>query len=216
MKNCFLILIALTASPATAQNTPPRFELGSTLLTINNVHGFNAQAPSQVQAINGLFFRYNKQRSAFRFQASYSESFQKYTPNLVWIDALGGNIFSKDFGFGAGVQRTVLKQRDWLYIFADLSYRNIFSTGSRLYSNGPAFQSNYSLSTNALEATVGVGLKFKLADRILLSTECGYSLRQGWTKYRETNAFTGIHSNYKFRGSSVNPLQVKVHLTWSF
>lgn len=116
----FIILFKISYG----QDTIRRFEFGSTIFTMNS---FNIASQSKsisyshfgtgerplFELINGLFFRFTKNRLALRVHASYSDfsSASTFTTDAWPYGPIGGNINNKDFRIGAGCQFSILEQR---------------------------------------------------------------------------------------------------------
>lgn len=197
-----------------AQDSLKHFEFGATFMTLNSRHNplfFTSRAP--VEITDGLFFRYTKNRFGFRSQVHYSKnsSYDHRQKSLTDIIAIGYT--NKNFEIGVGGQYSLLKKKDWLYTFVDLSYRNQFSVGYRYDSNGGI--NNFTNSMNGLNTSVGLGFKIKTFNNLYLSSELGYDSFYGNRKYSNTNMSTGATYKYNGIGKDLSPF-LKLHLTYKF
>ncbi len=160
------------------------------------------------------FFKYLKNRSAFRSLLSYNECHLKYYAPTGCIDCTSGESNNKDFRFGLGFQSNLLRTKEWLYGFADLSYRNVFSSG--FFHGGIAgYDNSFSSSTNGLDGIIGFGLKLKLFEDIFILPELGYNTFFGSVNFKTTHLIRGETSKYSYSQANANPI-AKLHLTIRF
>jgi hypothetical protein len=213
-KLIFALTLVSFFGTSKAQDRPKRFELGSTLATIT-IYDFRYSSPSY-EFINGLFFRYSRNRFALRALASYSDKTTTHTFAAFESPYFyGGSANNKDFKFGIGTQLSIFKSSDWLYTFVDFAYHNTVSTGYRFgYLN-----ETFSSTANGLDCFFGVGAKFKMIKNIYLSPEIGFCGSGQFVK-RTTisadayNLTTGRPEAYKdsYTRSAINPI-FKLHLS---
>ena len=164
--------------------------------------------------VNGVFFRYHKKRSAFRALLSYSDNTSNYTPPPNSADGITGSISNKDFRVGAGVQRWLLKSKNWLYAMADLSYRNVYSSGA--YSGGIAGANNVFWRTgNGVDALLGIGFLIHPLPSLCLSPELGYFITHTVNDRTEESFNTGHRWSYRYSETNLHP-QLKLHLSARF
>jgi len=202
---------------SSGQDTTKRFEFGSTLVTVDMYDlGYS---PPTFQYINGLFFRFTKKRFGLRLHASYSDKTTSYTstslePPYFW----GQTTNNKDFKLGVGGQFSILKRKEWLYSFLDISYRNIFSTG---YLFG-VWNKTFSATSNGFDCFAGIGFKIKIAKYFNLSPEIGYYsssqfVRKTTTSADTYNLTTGqlVSYNDSYSITDISPV-FKLHLTVKF
>ena len=203
-------------NPLIGQEKEKHFELGPTLITINSLgtiyHSF-VDKPS-IEYSNGLFFKYNKKRVAFRSIISYNESYFKYNAPAGWIDATSGESINKDFRIGLGVQYSLIKRKDVLYILTDVFYRNIYSSGY-VYGGISGLNNSFSSSTDGVDGLVGFGLKLKLFEDIFILPEVGYNIFYGKVNYNTAHLLYGEPSKYQYTEANLNPV-AKLHLTVRF
>jgi hypothetical protein len=197
-----------------AQDSMPNFELGPTLLTANsfNTQYSYAQTRPSIEVLNGLFFRYNKNRLSYRGLLSYVENRIEFKPPAGTADGISGSVSNKNLMLGAGVQHNLKKTKDWLYVFADVCYRNTFSTG--INSGGIAgITYKYSNNSNALDSYFGLGFKIKIIKQLFISPELTYNLCFGKTITKNSYPLN-THKNvtYDFNLNSL----IKVHLSVKF
>lgn len=199
-----------------AQDKVKRFEFGPTLVTVNslNKNYYSRSDRQPVEISNGILFKYFKKRITFRALLSYNECHFKYYPPTGWIDGVSGEASNKDFKFGLGIQYDLLRTKNWLYGFTDISYRNVFSSGF-FYGGIAGYENSYSSSTNGLDGIIGAGLKLKLFDDIFLSPEVGYNTFFGNVYFNTTHLRIGENSKYSYSEFNANPI-AKLHLTVRF
>jgi hypothetical protein len=200
------------------QDTIKRFEFGSTLVTTNLFSNdpFVPESPS-FQFINGLFFRYSKNRLAFRVHTSYSDNSSSDSyQSIDWPATQSHYRNNKDFRIGVGSQFSILKNKDWLYSFLDFSYRNIYSSGH----NDGSIPTKYWATVNGVDCFLGFGLKIKTLKNVYISPEMGYYSSSQFVN--KTTTFTydyyfGEPTKYNFSYSEThfNPA-LKIHLTVKF
>lgn len=197
------------------QDTLREFEFGSTILTIISFDpGFSGYRPSP-EFINGVFFRYTKKRFGLRIHASYSNNTTSSTSYYAGRP-IGNQVNTKGILIGAGGQFTILKHKQWLYAFLDISYSNSSSAG---YQYGPISQKSTGTS-NGFDCFSGFGFKIKAFKNIYLSPEIGlYSSSQFINKTTTPTDVIFIsgpvnyHSSYS--ETNLNP-GFKLHLTVKF
>ncbi len=195
------------------QDTIRRFEFGSTLITIKSFYNSNysAQDRPPIEFINGLFFRYTKKRLGIRAHASYSENFSSYTAHPNCFNCESGDINNKDFRIGIGGQFSILKKKEWFYTFIDISYRNVFSTGS--YSSVSTNANNlFSSTANGIDSFFGLGFKAKLLKSIYVSPELCYNIFYGIINSSTTSLTSGQTTKSNSLNGHLNPV-AKLHLT---
>ena len=207
-----LILFTLCSLYSWGQKTENQVEFGSTLLTINSLqtpeHYPQLRAP--VELLNGIFFRFHKNRLAIRALSSYSENFSNYSAAPDSFDIESGEVKHKDFRIGLGIQHNLLKNKNWLYLFGDLSYRNVFTEG--LSYGGLGGNYSYYSTGNGFDLFLGLGGAFLLIKNLCISPELGYLIN--YNIENQTSVMT--NTGYTYSGSTINtnvsPL-VKLHLT---
>lgn len=198
------------------QDSTRRFELGSTLLTINSFNRIYYFAPDRpsFEFMNGLFFRYTYKRLALRLHASYAENSTSFATPSYWSDGGSGDISSKDLRIGAGVQFSLLKRKEWLYTFLDLSYRNVFSTG-HYYGGYTGAYDRFSSTANGFDSFLGLGFKIKTIKHVYLSPEIGYYSSSMFVNKTTTPINSGKSSSYSYTEVNIKPV-IKLHLTVNF
>jgi hypothetical protein len=197
------------------QDTLRRFEFGSTLMTINSFntnYNFAPDRPS-FEFINGVFFRYTKKRLGLRLHASYTDNSTSYATPPEWSDGSAGDINNKDFRIGVGGQYSILKRKEWLYTFLDLSYRNVFSTGHYYGGLGGANE-RFSRTGNGFDSFLGLGFKIKTIKHVYLSPEFGYFCSTKFVNQTTTN-YWGQTSKFNYSEIDLRPV-IKLHLTVKF
>lgn len=193
------------------QDTIRRFEFGPTLMTINSFNTnyyFAADRPS-VEFINGLFFRYTKNRLGLRLHTSYTDNSSSYESPA---GPTSGDINNKDFRIGVGGQFSLLKRNDWFYTLIDLSYRNVFSTG---HDRGLSiYPTSFSKTANGFDCFLGLGFKIKTIKYVYLSPELGFLMSNKFVNQTTNNYFgqTSKSSNIDVNLNSI----LKLHLTVKF
>lgn len=211
-KYLILIVCLLGIFQIKAQDSLRRSELGSTILTVNsfNTNYTYAQNRPSFEILNGLFYRYNKNRNSYRALISYGENKIDFKSPPEFTEGKSGNVSNKNFMLGAGIQHNLKKNKDWLYGFIDLCYRNTFSTGTDI---GGGYSYAYSSSANGLDAYLGLGFKFKIAKQLCLSPELTYNIYFGRTdtKFNFGNA-RSTSVTYDLNIKSI----LKIHFTAKF
>lgn len=212
--NITFFILFLSVFTCKAQDSLFNLELGSTLLTVNSfntTYQFPQQRPS-FEILNGLFFRVNKKQISYRGILSYVENRIDFEPGAGTADGMSGSVNNKNLMFGGGIQKNLKKNKDWLYVFSDVCYRNTFSTG--INSGGIAgITYNYSSNSNGLDAYFGLGFKIKIIKQLFISPELNYNLYFGQTitKYSyPLNPQKNVTNNF-----NLNSL-AKVHLSVQF
>ncbi len=198
------------------QDTIRRFELGSTLITVNSFYTetyFEADRPA-LEFINGLFFRYSKKRFGFRGHASYSENSSFHASPPGTPDGSRGDVNNKDIRIGIGGQFTLLKRKEWFYTFADISYRNLFSTGHYYGGIGGANDS-FSRTGNGFDTFFGLGFKIKTFKNVFLSSELGNLIANKAVNSSSTSLTTGKTTKAHYTEINAH-LIMKLHLTVKF
>lgn len=209
----FMILFKISSG----QDSTKHFEFGPTLVTVN-MYDLGYSSPT-FGFINGLFFRFTKNRLGLRLHASYSDNTTSYTSSTFdYPYFFGGTINNKDLKLGVGGQFSILNRREWLYSFVDISYRNVFSTG---HSFG-YWNETFSSTSNGWVGFAGIGLKLKIIKSFFLSPEIGYCSSTQFVKTTTTSGdtyslSTGQLVSYKRTAAftDFSPL-VKLHLTIKF
>ena len=208
----FLFLFKL----ATGQEKEKRFELGPTLITVNSLSStyYSIVSRPSIEYSNGLFFKYNKNRFAFRSTISYNESYFKYYAPPGCFDCTSGESINKDFRICMGVQYNLLKNKDVFYTFTDLSYRNVYSSGF-VYGGLAGLNNSFCSSTNGADGLIGFGIKLKLFDDIFILPELGYNIFYGSVNYSTSHLLYGDPRKYNYSELNANPV-AKLHLTVRF
>lgn len=208
------LLFLFFQSISSAQDSLSNFELGPTLLTVNSFntqYSFPQNRPS-FEALNGLFFRYNKNRLGYRGLLSYVENKIDYQAPAGTADGMSGSVSNKNLMFGGGIQKNLKKNKDWLYVFMDVCYRNTFSTGIK--SGGIAgITYKYSSNSNGLDAYFGLGFKIKIIKQVFISPELNYNLNFSQTITK--NSFPLNPNKIMTYDFSLNSL-AKLHLSVKF
>lgn len=211
-KISFLLWLCFSAWLMAAQDSLRRSELGSTILTVNsfNTNYTYAQNRPSFEILNGLFYRFNKNRNSYRALISYSENKIDFKSPPEFTEGKSGNVSNKNFMLGAGMQRNLKKNKEWLYAFVDLCYRNTFSTGTNI---GGGYRDTYSSSANGLDAYLGLGFKFKIAKQLCLSPELTYNIYFGRSEAKFN--FGSVVSNSVSYDLNIKSI-LKIHFTAKF
>ena len=210
MKNVITILtFILIFHISKGQDTIKHFEFGSTFITVNSFNTNYHSAPDRpsIEFINGLFFRYTKKRLGLRLHASYTDNSTSYA-----TDTSSGDINNKDFRIGVGGQFSLLKRKEWLYTFLDLSYRNVFSTGHYVGIGGA--NESFSKTANGFDGFLGLGFKIKTIRYVYLSPELGCLISGKFVNQTTTDY---LEQTSKSNNIDVNLSPIlKLHLTVKF
>lgn len=187
-----------------AQDSLFNFELGVPLATYNFFdNAYYANDQPAVEYINGIFFRVTTKRLGLRAEVDYKTLHPADDHLVINVDrtpAISTNY--KDMRAGAGLQFSITRKKDWVYIFADAAYRKMASSG---FYDGGAKNDVYSFSSNGLFSRVGFGLKTKLFRVFYVSGEFGYNLIAASIKNTRTNIPTGLSNIYSYSDQSANP-----------
>lgn len=214
-KIIFVLAFISLLKTANAQVRRSNFEFGSTLTTAK-IYDPSYSRPS-FEFVNGLFFRCTRNRFAIRAHLSYSNKSTMLTTSM-WDSPYfwGKTVSSKDWKFGIGSQFSIFKQKDWLYAFLDISYRNVRSSGFEF----GYFNETFTSTANGIDGFAGIGFNLKMLKQFYLVPEIGcYTSSQIVTKTTTSadsyNVTTGqlvsYTRSYSFR--EINPL-VKLHLIY--
>jgi hypothetical protein len=198
------------------QDSIRRFEFGSTLVTINsfNTNYYFAPDRPSVEFINGVFFRFTKKRVGLRLHASYTDNSATFASPIGVADGASGDIDNKGIRIGVGGQYSILKRKEWLYTFLDLSYQNVFSTGH--YYGGIAGSSDkFSRTSNGFDSFLGLGFKIKTIKHVYLSPEFGFLCSTKFVNQTSTPLSGGQTSKSNNIDVNLNPI-LKLHLTVKF
>lgn len=193
-----------------------KYELGITPATLNTFYPNDYKNTSNVldrpayEFVNGLFFRYTKNRWAFRVLASYSQNSASITS--IQLDSLKHDIQNRDIRIGIGGQYYFFKH--WFYAFVDATYRNVFSTGNNMggYAN---VQEKFSQTANGIDSYGGLGFRITLFKVVCISPEISTLLT---TKLSNTTT-TDLKTWNTFESSNFDlnsQFVTKLHLTVKF
>ena len=167
--------------------------------------------PISINYPNGLFFRYTKKRLGVRALASYSKNSFSYNSSGD-PDNMNGTENIKNFILGIGGQLSIFKKKDWLYTFLDAQYRNRYSSGFYI----DYWNHSFTTSTNGLQTSLGIGLKFKIFKMIYISPEIACMVFYGHENYTVTSLmYYGVVTKDSDRGGDQN-FVAKLHLTVKF
>jgi hypothetical protein len=210
-----LIFVIFLFQTTRAQDTIKHYELGPTIIGMqasSNYYGYFVEQHYPLQIMNGLFFRCVKNRIGFRAQLDYSKGHDSYIPGDGCSDCQSVYSDTKDFRIGAGVQFSVINEKDWLYTFTDLSYRKLLVDAS---VSGGISGGTYSFTSKqkGAETALGMGFRLKIFKSVYLSPELSYIIFYNSREYRETyptyatpnkttvmqqNIFAKLHLTVKF------------------
>ena len=171
MRKLIYLTLIFLVHISKGQESAGSYELGSSLMTASFLdYEHSVSGSPTFEFVNGLFFRYTKGKLGFRAHVNYSEPSSKVTyPAAYRPVPFNQYINSKDFRIGAGTQYSILKNKEWLYSYLDVSYRNIYKSG---HSDGEMALRYYSTS-NGFDCSLGLGFKIKLFKSVYLSPEVG-------------------------------------------
>ncbi len=217
------IILSCLLHTAVAQNTGKSFEIGVNLVMLHsnsvNPYGMinNSSYVRPIEYVNGVFFRYVKNRWGLRAQAAYA---QYYSPNIhplvssTYQKEFGGRAEYKEFRLGLGTQFALTTYKNSVYAFADAIYRNRFASGDY---NDDVVGSDYTFtsSQNGFNFLVGLGYKIGLSKRLCLSPELAVDVFKG----RESIHRNSLYSSQTSSGMSNQTnteLSLKLQLTYTF
>ncbi len=204
---------------SSGQDSIRHFEFGSTLITINSFNSDYYFAPDRpsVDFMNGVFFRFTKKSFGLRLHASYSNNSATFDSHSATFETplgiaygVSGNINNKAVRIGVGGQYSILKHKDWLYTFLDLSYQNTFSAGHYYYDSGSI--EKFSRTTNSFDSFLGVGFKIKTIKHLFLSPEFGILTSTKFVNQTSSHCACLKSNNMDV---SLNPI-LQLHLTVAF
>jgi hypothetical protein len=212
---CLLVLLS-HSQIVNGQDSLRRFELGSTLLTVNSLQTVHYYPPDRpvLELMNGLFFRYTKKRLALRLHAGYSEITLAFDSPLQSSGNEKGSVSNKDLRLGVGGQLSLLRRKEFLYVFLDASYRNVFSTGYYFWGLSGA-PDTFSRTANGFDCFAGLGFKIKTFRYVFVSPELGYFCASRFIS--QTNPGVRGSDGFSFRYSETDLYPAaKLHLTVQF
>jgi hypothetical protein len=214
-----LLLLLLFSCAATGQDNLRHFELGTTILTVNGESDLGEARQKPVfEFINGLFFRYTKQRLGFRALTSYTQYHQVpygFSSFPTLIDKAGDHQHYKDLKLGIGGQ-FALVPKNRLYSFVDVIYNNIYSAG-RPFTECPTPDAiaYTSITINGIDTHFGFRFSFPLFKHFKISPEGCYGFFKGQrNSYRKS--MWGGESWFSTDKISNGQIFLKVHLTYEF
>ncbi len=149
-------------------------EIGFTSLTVNEFSKYNYSIPglSPVNFFDGIFLRYTKNRIGFRFNANYENVREDnlLDENPPFFDNKG----EINYQIGLGGQYNIFKSKNWIYTFADISYR-FSESKSESYGGIVNSHSRHTFTTNGVNTFFGLGFTIKPIKHIIISPEIGYN-----------------------------------------
>jgi hypothetical protein len=215
MKKAILFIPVLLCFNIKAQDTSKRFELGSTLVAANTLNYYYYQEHPRFEFMNTLFFRYKLcSRFSLRASGGYSEyNFSTEIPPYI-VDGGGMRSFNKDFRISGGAQFSFFKTNEFLYTFADVNYRNVFSKGFQ-YGDWGGSEYNFTKTTNGFDTYLGLGSKIPLCKSVYLSPEIFFCISHAQQKGSLYPIFSGpaIPYSYSYTNSNAG---ARLHLTVKF
>lgn len=217
------ILLTCLLQNATAQNSNKNFEIGVNLvsvhsLIINTKEVYNQSSYIRpIEYVNGVFFRYVKNRWGLRAQAAYA---QYYSPNLhpfgfSSFDAeWSGRTDYKEFRLGLGTQFALTNHKNSVYVFADAIYRNRFASGVYI-DDVVGGDYSYTTAQNGMNCLIGLGYKIGLTKRICLSPELAIDVFKGREAIHR-NSLYGSQTSSGLSKQTNTELSLKLQLTYRF
>ncbi|MES2762898.1 MAG: hypothetical protein V4677_11855 [Bacteroidota bacterium] len=169
-------------------SNPRPYEVGYLFLGLNSYQPrlFSPPGVSYFEFLNGILAKYKYKKLSLRFHASYL--YKKTTLQFALPSTRDfGNATVKDYKIGTGLQYSLVKKYDYIYTFADLSYRKRAVTANIVTS---LYQTNIVSKLNGMNMVVGIGSKLKLYKNLYLTLETGYDQTYlvGKSKYSSYNS----------------------------
>lgn len=197
-----------------AQESKPRLEFGSTLLTVNSLQssGMYPQSKPSLEYLNGIYLRYQMNRWSIRFLSSYSDNSYTYSSPPEVVDGTSGDGANKDFRIGVGAQCNLLRTKEWLYAFTDVLYRNVYTSGNTYGGIGGGADSFTSVA-NGIDSFYGIGFKFKVYKSLYISPELAVNVSMSSVNEKNTPMGQGQVStahSYDLQMNNVLKLHVGV------
>jgi hypothetical protein len=173
-----------------SQDTLRRMEFGCNIISVSQL-----RSNFHPSFLNGLFVRYKIKRIAFRGNLGYREYKTFTETNKYCADCAYEQSETKEFRFGIGIQRSVIMNKDWLYGFLDVGYRNSFRKG--IITGGFAgYNDRFTSNTNGVDYCFGLGFKIRTFRNLFLSPELGYNLFHYNTDYNSVSMNSGYNNSW--------------------
>lgn len=182
-----------------------KWELGIPLIARNNslLSNFTYQQFPNTEFLNGIFVRANYNRFGFRFFAKYNTSHIESPPCPNCPDYLSRTEDNKLFQVETGAQFSLTRRKPLLYVFTDVYYQNVFTTG--MESGGIAgLYNSFSATSNGIGTHIGLGSKIRMYKSLFLSPEIGYNWLRSKTNGTSTNQITNTSSTFNYTNVNAN------------
>ncbi len=213
------VFLLFSTSLLMGQEQKRNTELGITLLTVNPFTRHNSVGVGipRIEYLNGIFFRYSKERISFRAFGSYAQYEETFTGASTFasmLDGWRGKLEHKNFKIGLGTQYALFKDHKWFYALADVAYNNIYYSGSVL-GDTPNDQQYYSATVNGVNVNVGFGATISICKFFKVSPELTYSFFSGKENNNQTSLTSGQTTNNKINRSGAYPV-IKLQASYLF
>jgi len=228
MKHLYFIAIALCTIVYTkAQNfneedsinsdqNIKQYEIGYSFLTMNSNNYVLFSAPNElpVEFLNGVLFRYKINKLSFRSSASFYLKNTRREYSSVSMDLSYGDVQTKVYKIGIGIQHSLYRKKDVIYPYADLNYKRRFETGviSGVLSGDI---NRFKTYVNGLDLVTGIGSKLKVYKNLCFSAETGYNLYIA-KRDNETVSFLTNEISYSKTNLISNNFLLKIYLSLVF
>ncbi len=189
-------------------------EIGFTSLTVNEFSKYNYSIPglSPVNFFDGIFLRYTKNRIGFRFNANYENVREEYL--LEDYLPFSDNKSEINYQIGVGGQYNIFKSKNWIYTFADISYR-FSESKSEIYGDIVYSNDLYTFTTNGVNTFFGLGFTIKPIKHIVISPEIGYNAFNQCTKVT-WESFVNDSNGYRKSTDMSFEVLAKLQLAYKF
>jgi hypothetical protein len=174
-----------------------------------------------LQFFDGFLYRVSKNRFALRLgldipwnkEASLRES-------VIFVGTTPRFSKSTDIKISLGGQYNLFKDKKWLYIFTDLYYRNIYSSGKLVDGYDRPFarysrNDDFTVTNSRMGLSSGLGFKIKIFNHFHISPELFCDLIYSSVKTYVHDGFYKVDHHSFSRRTSIRPF-ARIFLTVDF
>jgi hypothetical protein len=173
------------------------------------------------QFIDGLFYRISKKHMALRLALDlpWNQRNSLYE-STIFTTSRPYILKSRDINIAIGGQYDLLKEKKWLYVFTEVYYRNINTSGELVDNHleqivNPSLNNKFSVSNKRIGLNSGIGFKMKVLDHLFISPELFYDLYYSYTTLEIHDKSGNI--DYRFFSKRINYLpNARVLITMDF
>ena len=195
------------------QDTLRKYEFGTTVMTLNlynqNFRLFEDRPRQEI--LNGIFFRYSRNRAGIRATLSYVTNFSSFGQSGQPYSSGAGTLMTKDFRAGCGGQFTFLKKVFNLYVLSDFAYRLVISEGN-ISGGVSGINDNYTATTHGVDTHFGLGFRIKLFRIIYISPEFSYNVAYGRVIRRSESVTSKNVYKSSYTDGNANPV-IRLHFS---